>query len=155
MPISPEDRFALLDVIHAYNMAADEKDVEGTLNYYIEEGLITGDMSTGKGKAAMREDLPKIFKSEVTLKRHLVNNVRFFPGEKKGEVKVTYILLVMEAKAAPLSIATSIVTDHFRRVGDEWKIITHDVAVDPSARWLVKAGAKAVEVIEEVKEKLS
>ena len=155
MSISPEDRFALLDVVHAYNMAADRKDVEATLKYYIEEGQITGDLNTGKGKAAMREDLPNIFKSEVTLKRHLVNNVRFFPGDKEGEIKVTYILLVMEAKAAPISIATSIVTDHFRRVGDAWKIVTHDVAVDPSARWLVKAGAKAVEIIDNVKDKLS
>lgn len=155
MKIFSEDRFALLDVLHAYNMAADKKDVEATLKYYIEEGQITGDMSTGKGKAAMREDLPKIFKSEVTLKRHLVNNVRFFPGDREGEVKVTYILLVMEAKAAPISIATSIVTDNFRRVNGEWKLVTHHIAVDPSARWLVKAGAKAVEIIEDVKDKLS
>ncbi|OAV45162.1 nuclear transport factor 2 family protein [Lewinella sp. 4G2] len=155
MQISADTRFEILDVIHAYNMAADKKDVEETLTYYVEEGQITGDLSTGKGHAAMREDLPNIFKSEVTLKRHLVNNVRFFPGEVEGDVKVTYVLLVMEAQAAPLSIATSIVTDHFRLVGDGWKIVVHHVAVDPSARWLVKAGAKAVEIIEEVKDRLS
>ena len=60
----------------------------------------------------------------------------------------------MEAKAAPLSIATSVVTDRFRRVGDEWKIVHHHVAVDPSARWLVKAGEKVVDAVEEVKDKL-
>ena len=54
-----------------------------------------------------------------------------------------------------MSIATSIVTDRFRRVGDEWKVVHHHVAVDPSARWLVKAGEKAVNAIEDVKDALS
>ena len=151
--LSADDRFAILDVIHAYNLAADEKDVEETLKYYVEEGQIEGDMETRKGKEAMREDLPKIFKAEVTLKRHIANNARF--KSEADEVMVTYVLLVMEAKAAPMSIATSIVTDRFRRVGNEWKVVHHHVAVDPSARWLVKAGEKAVDVIEDVRDKLS
>lgn len=155
MRLSADDRFAILDVIYAYNIAADEKNVEATLEHYVEEGWIDGDMETGKGKDAMRKDLPKIFAAEVTLKRHIANNVRFEPQQDANEVTLSYVLLVMEAKAAPISIATSIVTDRFRRVGDAWKIVHHHVEVDPSARWLVKAGEKVVDVVEDVKEKLS
>ena len=155
MHLSADDRFALLDVIYAYNLAADEKDVEATLAHYVDDGWIDGDMETGKGKEAMRRDLPKIFKAEVTLKRHLANNVRFATPETENEVTATYVLLVMEGQAAPISIATSIVTDRFRRVDGTWKVVHHHVAVDPNARWLVKAGAKAVEVIDTVKKQLS
>ena len=154
MNLSSDNRFAILDVIYAYNLAADEKDVEGTLAYYVDEGQIEGDMETRPGKDAMREDLPKIFKSEVTLKRHIANNVRFESQTDTGEVIVKYVLLVMEAKAAPISIATSIITDRFRRVDGEWKVVHHHVAVDDSARWLVKAGAKVVDTIEKVKDTL-
>lgn len=152
--LSPEDRFAILDVIYAYNLAADKKDVEATLEHYVDEGYIDGDMSTGKGKAAMRKDLPSIFAAEVTLKRHIANNVRFLSVDESGDVTVQYVLLVMEAKAAPVSIATSIITDRFRRVDDTFKLLHHHVAVDPSARWLVKAGEKVVNAVETVKEKL-
>lgn len=153
--LSADDRFAILDVIHSYNLTADEKDVEGTIAHYVEEGQITGDMQTGKGKAAMREDLPSIFKAEVTLKRHLANNVRFFPTENSEEFRVTYVLLVMEGRAAPISVATSLVTDLFRRTDQGWKVVRHHIEVDPSARWLVKFGEKVVNVVENIQEKLS
>lgn len=155
MNLSADERFAILDVIYAYNLAADEKDVEETLKYYVEEGRIEGDMETGQGKDAMRADLPKIFKSEVTLKRHIAINVRFTAQSNADEVTVKYILFVMEAKAAPISIATSIVTDQFRKTNGEWKVVLHRVEVDPSARWLVKGGQKAMDAIENVKDALS
>lgn len=37
----------------------------------------------------------------------------------------------------------------------EWKVARHHVAVDPSARWMVKAGEKVQAGIEKVKDALS
>ena len=155
MPLSAEDRFAILDVIAHYNLASDIKDVDATVRHYTEDGYIDGDMSTGRGHAGLRADLPDIFATEVTLKRHLANNVRFAEPIAGGdEVEVAYVLLVMEAGMAPVSIATSIVTDRFRRVGGAWKVAHHHVAVDPSARWMVKAGEAVQQTVKKVKEKL-
>lgn len=154
MTLAADDRFAILDLIAQYNIAADEKDVEATLAFYTEDGYIHGDMSTGRGKEAMRKDLPDIFAAEVTLKRHIASNFRF--GERQmDEVEVTYILLVIEAGIAPLTVATSIVTDTCRLVDGTWKIAHHHVAVDPSARWMVKAGEKVQSGVEKIKEVLS
>ena len=155
MPLSADDRFAILDVIAHYNLASDVKDVEKTITYYTDDGYIDGDMNTGRGPEGLRADLPDIFATEVTLKRHLANNVRFGePSEEGGEVEVAYVLLVMEAGVAPLSIATSIVTDRFRRVDGAWKVAHHHVAVDPSARWIVKAGEAVQQGVKKVKEAL-
>ena len=74
-PISPEDRFAILDLIAAYNLAADNKDVEATVAFYTPDGQIVGDMETSIGHEGLRADLPDIFAAEPGLKRHLVNNV--------------------------------------------------------------------------------
>lgn len=154
MLLTADDRFAILDVIAQYNLAADEKDVEATLAYYTEDGHIDGDMSTGRGKAAMRKDLPDIFATEVTLKRHIASNFRF--GERRGdEVEVKYILLVIEGGVAPLTVATSIITDSYQLANGEWKIARHHVAVDPSAKWMVKAGEKVQQGVEKVKEVLN
>lgn len=154
MLLTADDRFAILDVIAQYNLAADEKDVETTLTFYTEDGYIDGDMNTGRGKDAMREDLPDIFATEVTLKRHLASNVRF--AERQGdEVEVSYILLVIEGGVAPLTVATSIVTDTYRLVDGVWKVAHHHVAVDPSAKWMVKAGEKVQKGVKKVGEILS
>ncbi|MGB3789538.1 MAG: nuclear transport factor 2 family protein [Phormidesmis sp.] len=154
MKLSAEDRFAILDVIAQYNLAADEKDVEATLALYTEDGQIGGDMSTGKGKDAMRQDLPDIFAAEVTLKRHIASNIQF--KERNGDkVEVGYILLVIEGGIVPLTVATSIITDNYRLVGEEWKVAKHHVAVDPNAQWMVKAGGKVQKGVKKVKEALS
>ena len=154
MTLSADDRFAILDVIARYNRAADEKDVEATVAHYTDDGHIDGDMSTGRGKDAMREGLPSIFQTEVTLKRHIATNVLFGEPSESGDVQVEYVLLVMEAGAVPVAVATSVITDTFRRVGDDWKVAHHHVAVDPSARWMVKAAEKVQSGIERVKDAL-
>lgn len=152
--LTAEDRFAILDIIAQYNLAADEKDVEATIALYTEDGYIGGDMSTGKGKDVMRRDLPDIFATEVTLKRHIASNVRF--KERNGnEVEVGYILLVIEGGVAPLTVATSMISDTYRLVDDEWKVAKHHVAVDPSAKWMVKAGEKVQEGVKKAKEVLN
>ena len=151
MALSADDRFAILDVIHAYNLAADNKDVDATLAHYVEEGWIDGDMETGRGREAMRRDLPAIFAPEVTLKRHIACNVRFGVLQASEEVDVHYILFVMEGKAAAIPIATSMVTDRFRRTDAGWKVVHHHVEVDPSSRWLVKAGQKGYDALQSLK----
>ena len=155
MPLSADDRFALLDLIARYNLAADEKDVEATVAHYTDDGYIEGDMSTGRGKDAMREGLPDIFATEVTLKRHIATNVRFGEPDDQGEVEVGYVLLVMEAGAVPVAVATSMITDTFRRVDGEWKVARHHVAVDPSARWMVKAAEKVQAGVKKIKDAIS
>jgi hypothetical protein len=55
MGLSIEDRLDIVELINRYNTLADERDVEGTLTCYTEDGQITGDFGTGEGKAAMRE----------------------------------------------------------------------------------------------------
>ena len=154
MPLSADDRFALLDLIARYNLVADEKDVEATIALYTEDGQIVGDMSTGPGHAGLREDLPDIFALEVTLKRHLACNVRF--AEPAGdEVEAHYVLHVVEAGVAPVTVATSLVSDRFRRVAGEWKVARHHVAIDPSARWIMKAGEKVQAGVEKLRDRLS
>ena len=154
MKLTAEDRFDILDIIAQYNLAADEKNVEATIAFYTEDGCIEGDMSTGKGRDAMRQDLPEIFAAEVTLKRHIASNIQF-KARNENEVEVGYVLLVMEAGVAPLTVATSMITDTYRLVGEEWKVAKHHVAVDPSARWMVKAGEKIQKGVEKVKEALN
>ena len=132
MALSVEDRLEIMDVVARYNIAADEKDVEATLEHYAEDGWIEGFFSTGKGKEAMRRDLPAIFEGEGTLKRHLAPNL-VIEGDEGG-ARVRYVLLVVEGEERPMVGATARITDEMVKADGRWLISRHLIDVDPSIR---------------------
>ena len=132
MALTVEDRLEIMDLVARYNLAADEKDVEATLAEYADDGVIEGFYSTGRGKEAMRQDLPAIFDAEGTLKRHLAPNLKI-SGD--GDVaEISYVLLVVEGEERPAVGATAFIRDELRKVGDRWLVARHHIEVDPSIR---------------------
>jgi ketosteroid isomerase-like protein len=132
MALTAEDRLEIVDLVAGYNLAADEKDVEATLAEYADDGVIEGFYSTGRGKEAMRQDLPAIFDAEGTLKRHLAPNLKI-SGD--GDVaEISYVLLVVEGEERPAVGATAFIRDELRKVGDRWLVTRHHIEVDPSIR---------------------
>jgi hypothetical protein len=132
MALSVEDRLGIMEVVARYNLAADEKDVESTLLHYAEDGQIEGFYSTGRGKKAMRRDLPAIFEGEGTLKRHLAPNL-LIDGDGEN-AQVSYVLLVVEGEERPMVGATAWITDEMTKVDGRWLISRHLIEVDPSIR---------------------
>ena len=130
--LTVDDRLEIMDVVARYNLAADEKDVEGTLSHYTEDGVIEGFYSTGEGREAMRRDLPAIFEGEGTLKRHLAPNL-VIDGDG-GSARVRYVLLVVEGEERPMVGATARITDEMRKVEGRWLISRHLIEIDPSIR---------------------
>ena len=132
MALSAEDRLGIMDVVARYNLAADEKDVESPLLHYAENGQIEGFYSTGRGKEAMRRDLPAIFEGEGTLKRHLAPNL-VIDGDGEN-ARVGYVLLVVEGEERPMVGATARITDEMTKVDGRWLISRHLIEVYPSIR---------------------
>lgn len=131
MTLTPQDRFDILDLIARYNRAADDRDVEGTLAVYSDDGAIEGDFQAGPG-SSFRDALMAIFESEGTLKRHVSVNHAFH--EVADGVAVQSLLVVVEGESAPAVVATATVRDQFRREQGLWKLHRHHVQIDPSLR---------------------
>jgi len=137
--LTADDRLEMLDLIHRYNWSADARDVPATLAEYTADGAITGDFAAGPGPS-FGADLARVFASEGTLKRHVACNVRVAPGDA-ASVVVAYVLLVVEAGAAPAVAATSVIRDELRKEDGRWKVHRHRVRIDPGLRdALVAAG---------------
>ena len=130
MGLSAEDRFAILDLIARYSKAADERDVEGTVALYTEDGHIDGDFTTGRGVEGLRADLPAIFEMEGTLKRHISTN-HIMDGDDETAT-VRSMLVVLEGEMAPAVGATSMITDELCKVDGRWLVAQHHVNIDPS-----------------------
>lgn len=131
--LSTDDRLDILDIIARYNRFADERDVEGTVALYADDGYIDGDFHTGRGHEGLRADLPGIFAMEGTLKRHVSTN-HVFDTTGEDAVTVRSLLIVVEGETLPGVGATADVTDELLRVGAGWRIARHHVAIDPAMR---------------------
>jgi ketosteroid isomerase-like protein len=129
--LSANDKLAILDTIARYNLAADKRDVEATVNLYTDDGYIDGDFQARAGEA-FGEDLRKIFEMEGTLKRHVSTN-HIIEGEGDQAV-VDSLLTVFEGETAPAVLATVVIHDELRKVDGHWLVARHHVAIDPSAR---------------------
>jgi ketosteroid isomerase-like protein len=130
--LTTDDRLAILEVIARYNRLADDRDVEGTVALYTDDGYIDGDFSTGRGPDGLRADLPGIFAMEGTLKRHIsVNHVLDGDGET---ATVRSLLLVVEGETLPAVGATADITDELRKQDGGWRVARHHVAIDPAMR---------------------
>lgn len=130
--LTTEDRLAIADVIARYNRLADDRDVEGTVALYADDGRIDGDFNTGPGADGLRADLPGIFALEGTLKRHITTN-HIIEGDGT-QATVRSILVVCEGESLPGVGATADITDELRKIDGEWKIARHHVAIDPAMR---------------------
>src|SRR3712207_4319849 len=97
---------------------------------FAEDGVIEGFYSTGRGKEAMRLDLPAVFEAEGTLKRHLALNPRM--AGDGDEAEVSCVLLVVEGEERPAVGAAALIRDELRKVGNRWLVVRHRIEVDPS-----------------------
>jgi ketosteroid isomerase-like protein len=136
--LTTDDRLAIADLIARYNRLADERDVEGTVALYADDGHIEGDFRTGPGPDGLRADLPGIFAMEGTLKRHITTN-HIIEGDG-ARATVRSILVVCEGETLPGVGATADVTDELRKIDGTWKIARHHIAIDPAMRNAMAGG---------------
>ncbi|MBV9076385.1 MAG: nuclear transport factor 2 family protein [Methylobacteriaceae bacterium] len=129
MPLTADDRLAILDVLARANWAADAKDVEELADHYAPDGQISGAFQAQAGDG-FRGDLRRIFDGEGSLKRHLLANPVI---EGDGDrAQVTWLMPVFEGETEPALVATCKVTDELRRENGRWLIVHHRVEIDPS-----------------------
>jgi ketosteroid isomerase-like protein len=110
MPLSADDKLAILDTIARYNIAADRHDIEATVNLYTDDGCIDGYFQARAGKA-FREDLQKIFEMHgKTFNRHVSTN-HIIEGDGDGAVADS-VLIVFQgdpSKGEPVIVRGTVV----------------------------------------------
>lgn len=125
MPLSADDKLAILDTIARYNIAADKRDVEATIDLYTDDGYIDGFFQARAGRA-FGEDLKSIFEGEAnTLNRHVsVNHV--IAGDSDRAV-VDSLLIVFQGDMPAAVRGTVVIRDELRKVEGRWLVARHHI----------------------------
>ena len=126
MPLSVDDRLAILDLMNQYNHCADGGDGEGFADTFTEDALFEGSMSSARG----REELVKVIGSGGGSWKHWLNSP-IIEGDGDHATARVYLVRtgVGEGGAVEL-LASGSYHDTLVRIDGEWKFTHRKVHPD-------------------------
>ena len=135
MAIDHTDRAAISELHHRYYLSTDDKDVDGFMECWVDDGF-EGFFSPF-GDFEDRESL-RTFEHDHTHggtadgKRHFSGNLVMRQGDDENTVLATSYMTVVDVVNAPRIVATGKYTDSVvRRTQDGWKFVRRELSVDP------------------------
>ncbi len=132
MPLSADDKLAILDTIARYNLAADKHDLEATVDLYTDDGCIDGYFQARAGKD-FREDLQKILAMhEKTVNRHVSTNHIIEGHDDRAAVGSLLIVFQGDPSKGESVIVkgTVVIRDELRKVDGRWLVARHTVGAN-------------------------
>ncbi len=126
MPLSVDDRLAILDLMNQYNHCADGGDGEGFADTFTEDALFEGSMSSARG----RDELVQVIASGGGLWKHWLNSPIIEADGDHATARVYLVRTGLNDDGAVALIASGTYHDTLVRVDGEWKFTHRKVHPD-------------------------
>ena len=124
MPLSIEDRIAIVDLAACYSQAWDYGDVDAWVQTFTDDGLITDGERCFSGVDELRAFAESNAKGPLR-HRHWTNN-HVLDGDGDTATHSSYIMIVAMDEQ-PVLAATGIYRDKLRKVRGEWRFERREV----------------------------
>lgn len=129
MSLDLADRIALHELLARLDHAVDAQDWEAYLAHFDTGAVLDpGFAPPSQGHEAIRSFLVAS-EGNTRGKRHVASNV-YIDGDGDDAVASSY-LTVIEREDLPTIVATARIVDTFVRRDGRWRVVRHQVAVDP------------------------
>lgn len=129
MAITLESRIELHEIVARLDHAVDAQDWDRYLAFFDEGAVMDpGFAPPVHGREAIRGFLVAS-EGNTRGKRHVASNV-FVDGDEREAVVRSY-LCVIEREEIPKIVATALIVDTFARRAEGWRVVRHQVTVDP------------------------
>jgi 3-phenylpropionate/cinnamic acid dioxygenase small subunit len=132
---SPDDRFAIQELLSSYGMLHDSRDFAGLLECFSEDAVYTMHVRDGsthgprEGRSAIVQQIQEFKSRQADQRRHLISNFRM-TARIDGRVDVTSYVLVTAAGARFEVVSAGIYRDVVRRVSGRWIIEEKTLELD-------------------------
>ena len=127
MPLTIEDRFAIMDLMARYNHAADSGDAEGFADTFADDALFEGSMKTARGRAELIEVIRSTPPDRPA--RHWNNNI-LIEGDGDDATAKVYLLRFDVSSAPPTIIGGGVYHDVLKRIDGRWRFTHRKVVSD-------------------------
>jgi hypothetical protein len=128
MPLSLDDRLAILALMVRYNHAVDSGDGAAFAECWTDDGRFQGSTARAEGREELLA-LPPMLRARTPLTRHWNSNV-VIEGDGDEARTSVYVLVVDVGEPGPTLRSSGIYSDTLRRVDGEWRFVTRTVTPD-------------------------
>lgn len=123
--LSAEDSLAILQLIAAADNCASTRDVEGYVDLFTEDGIMTCATGTAIGRAAVESTVAAVWFEEPSGALHLTLNPRI--DETEDEPVVHSVTLIVIPGESPRMFAASCVRQAVRLTPAGWRIAISEI----------------------------
>jgi uncharacterized protein (TIGR02246 family) len=138
------EELALRDLIGRYAYTWDQGDLDGLMEFFTEDCVITNPRGTVVGSTAIRANYAEMLR-DTPRRQHLFCNVVVRLSDDLREGWLTaYHYAVLEPKQDPSRTVSGLVADNVVKQADEWKIRARSVCIDTMADVVTSGGGTEV-----------
>jgi ketosteroid isomerase-like protein len=129
MPLSTDDKLAIIELSNAQMRSLDDHDVDAWLSAWVPDGVFVATYGTFAGHAAIREFIDgHIAAGKEDGARHLMTN---YVVEGDGDhATVTCAVTKLQVEEPPFIIASGIYRDVVVRTADGWRFTSRELTID-------------------------
>jgi ketosteroid isomerase-like protein len=138
--LSVSDRLDILDVLARADSAATRRDADAYIALFTDDAVLDGDMGEHSGKAALRQSVGPIWRSEGPASAHLTLNavVEAVDGQPDRAV-ASSVLLIVKDGSPPAVHSVSAIVQYLIKGESGWSITRRSVG--PVGEQQFKKGA--------------
>ena len=136
MPLTIEDRFAIMELMARYNHAVDSGDSEGVAALFIEDGALDA-VATGenRGRPAIAEYIAS--RPDGWQRRRHFNSSPISEGDGDRATLALYLLVLSRRETVDPRLVGRY-EDELRRVDGEWRFVRRRILVDATQQRATK-----------------
>ncbi|GAA4092313.1 nuclear transport factor 2 family protein [Nocardioides kongjuensis] len=131
MPLSLEDKLAIIELSNAQMRSLDEHDIDAWVDAWVPDGTFVATYGTFAGHAAIRTFIEgHIAAGKEDGARHLMTNHVVAAGHTAGTATLTCAVTKLQVEEPPYIIASGIYRDVVVRTADGWRFTSRELSID-------------------------
>ncbi len=125
MSLTAAESLEIIQLVTRADNCATARDANGYAELFTEDGVMTGDKGSARGRAALRDAVTAVWAAEPPHTLHLTLNVTI--DESDPDPSVSSVMLMVTRESPPRVLGSALVRQVVRRTSDGWRIASREI----------------------------
>jgi uncharacterized protein (TIGR02246 family) len=124
--LTAAESLEIMQLVTRADNCATARDADGYVELFTEDGVMTGDKGSARGRPALRDAVTAVWAGEPPHTLHLTLNATI--DESGPDPSVTSVMLMITRESPPTVLGSALVRQTVRRTPDGWRIASRGIA---------------------------